>query len=463
MNDEGWGAAEAKMRDAGQPEGPIRAFRSAYERLVCGESVLLASDELEPAGEVPALADLPDADGATALEHVAVIKLNGGLATSMGLRSPKSLVEAREGRSFLDIIIGQTLALRCRHGVRLPLELMDSEATRAETLRALERHPELDSGLPPDFLQSMVPKLDAETLAPVSWPREPALEWCPPGHGDVYGALERSGMLATLLEQGFRYAMISNSDNLGATLDPRIAAHLAAERIPFLMEVVLGTEADRKGGHIARRRADGQLVVRETAQTPSEDLDSFTDFRRWRYYNTNNLWVDLHALARALEEHDGVLELPLIVNRKTVDPRDSDSPPVLQLESAMGAAIGSFPDARLLCVPRTRFVPVKTTDDLLVLRSDVYTVSDDLRVEPRPERADRLPFVELDSRFYKLLDDFEVRFPDGPPSLREADRLVVHGDVTFGPEVVVRGEAEVEAEEPRRIERTVLTGVTRPE
>jgi UTP--glucose-1-phosphate uridylyltransferase len=458
MNAEGWTAAEGKMREAGQPEGAIRAFRSAYERLVSGASALLPSAELEPAGDVPALEDLPDADAETALEHVVVIKLNGGLATSMGLRSPKSLVEAREGRSFLDIIIGQMLALRRRHGIRLPLLLMDSEATRTETLQALARHPELGTDLDPDFLQSMVPKLDAETLAPVSWPRAPALEWNPPGHGDVYGALARSGMLGTLLERGFRYAMISNSDNLGATLDPRIAAHLGAEGIPFLMEVVLGTEADRKGGHIARRRSDGQLVVRETAQTPPEDLDSFTDFRRWRYYNTNNLWVDLRALASSLEEHHGGLELPLIINRKTVDPRDSDSPSVLQLESAMGAAIESFQGAGLLRVPRTRFVPVKTTDDLLVLRSDVYTLSPEMLVEPRPERAERLPFVELDPRFYKLLDAFEARFPDGPPSLCEADRFVVHGDVTFGPGVVVRGDAEVEAKKPLRIEQQVLTG-----
>jgi UTP--glucose-1-phosphate uridylyltransferase len=304
----------------------------------------------------------------------------------------------------------------------------------------------------------MIPKLDAETLAPVSWPRAPALEWCPPGHGDIYGALARSGILETLLERGFRYAMISNADNLGATLDPRIAAHVASERVPFLMEVVEGTEADRKGGHIARRRADGRLVLRETAQTPPEDLDSFRDYRRWRYYNTNNLWVDLQALAETLDEHDGVLELPLIVNRKTVDPRDPQSPPVLQLESAMGAAIGSFADADLLLVPRTRFVPVKTTDDLLVLRSDVYSLSDQCLVEPRPGRGEHLPFVELDPRFYKLLDDFEARFPEGPPSLRDADRLVVHGDVTFGPDVVVRGAAEVRAPEPMRIERTVLSG-----
>ena len=192
-------------------------------------------------------------------------------------------------------------------------------------------------------MQSMVPKLDAETLEPVSWEQQPTLEWNPPGHGDIYGALRGSGMLAKLLERGFRYAMISNSDNLGATVDPRIAAFIAEEEIPFLMEVVEGTEADRKGGHIARRRADGQLVLRETAQTPDEDQESFRDYRRWRYYNTNNLWVDLRVLSDALDESDGVLELPLIINRKTVDPRDKSSPAVLQLESAMGAAIGSFP------------------------------------------------------------------------------------------------------------------------
>jgi UTP--glucose-1-phosphate uridylyltransferase len=465
MSTEGLQEAEAKMRDAGQPDGAIRAFASAYRRLVAGASGVIASDELEPAGEVPALSELPEADAARALEHVAVIKLNGGLATSMGLRSPKSLVEAREGRSFLEVIIGQTLALRRRYDIELPLLLMDSEATRGETLRALSSHPELNDGLPPDFLQSMIPKLEANaqgTLAPVSWTRQPALEWCPPGHGDVYGALAASGTLETLLERGFRYAMISNSDNLGATLDPRIAAHLAAEGVNFLMEVVEGTEADRKGGHIARRRADGRLVLRETAQTPPEDLDSFRDYRRWRYYNTNNLWVDLRALAGTLEQSGGVLELPLIVNRKTVDPRDPDSTPVLQLESAMGAAIGSFDDAGLLLVPRTRFVPVKTTDDLLVLRSDVYRLTRDLLVEPRPERAERLPFVELDPGFYKLLDDFEARFPDGPPSLLGAERLVVRGDVTFGPGVVVRGVVEVQADEPRRIERTELTDGSEP-
>ncbi|HWF55050.1 MAG TPA: UTP--glucose-1-phosphate uridylyltransferase [Solirubrobacteraceae bacterium] len=450
MSDEGARAAEQRMREAGQPDEAIRNFLHARERLRSGQATLIASSELEPASEVPSLQSLPDVDAAEALRQVAMIKLNGGLATTMGLRSPKSLLEAREGRTFLDLIIGQVLVLRRRHGVELPLILMDSEATRRETLQALARHPELDVGLEPDFLQTMVPKLDAETLAPVSWPANPALEWVPPGHGDVYGALRRSGMLAALLERGCRYAMISNSDNLGATLDPRIAAFVVREQIPFLMEVFEGTEAERKGGHIARRIADGQLILRESAQTPPEDEDSFRDFRRWRYYNTNTLWIDLKALSDRLDALDGVLPLPLIVNRKTVDPRDPASTPVLQLETAMGAAIESFPGARLLLVPRTRFVPVKTTDDLLLLRSDVYVIEDDV-VAPIPERAGDLPFVELDKQFYRLMDQFEQRFPDGVPSLKQAERLVVHGDVTFGAGVVVRGAVELEAPEPMRI------------
>ncbi len=447
------------MREDGQPDEAIRNFLSAYDRLEGGESALLPSAELEPAGDVPSLDSLPDSDVADALEHVVTIKLNGGLATTMGLRRPKSLVEARDGRTFLDIIIGQTLALRRRYDVALPLLLMDSEATREETLEALNEHRELDGDLAPDFMQSMVPKLEADELTPVSWPDAPSLEWAPPGHGDVYGALRRSGMLEQLLDRGFRHAMISNSDNLGATLDPRIAAFVAAEEVPFLMEVVEGTEADRKGGHIARRRSDGQLVLREVAQTPDEDAESFRDFRRWRYYNTNNLWIDLRVLHETLESSDGVLELPLIINRKTVDPRDSGSTPVIQLESAMGAAIGSFEGAQLLMVPRTRFVPVKTTDDLLVMRSDVYEMAEeDMVVRPVAERAEDLPYVELDSSYYKLLDKFEERFPSGPPSLREAKRLVVHGDVTFGAGVVIRGVVELERDEPDRIEDgTVLS------
>ena len=460
MSAEGLRAAEDKMRADGQDEEAVRSFARAYERLEAGESAVIPSDSLEPAADVPSLEDLPSSGAlADALARVAVVKLNGGLATTMGLRGPKSLMEVRDGKSFLDVIVGQTVFLRERHGISLPLVLMDSFATQADTLAALHAHPELgdQGGLAPDFLQSMIPKLDAATLAPVLWPPDPSLEWCPPGHGDVYGALRRSGMLDALLARGFEYAMISNADNLGSTLDPRIAAHVVSSGVPFLMEVAQGTEADRKGGHVARRRSDGRLVLRESAQTPPEDAESFRDYRRWRYYNTNTLWVSLRALASLLDASDGVLELPLIINRKTVDPRDAESTPVVQLESAMGAAIGLFEGAALLLVPRTRFAPVKTTDDLLVLRSDAYRVGEGMSIEPA---GPTLPYVELDPRYYKLMDDFARRFPAGAPSLIDATRLVVHGDVTFGAGVVVRGAVTVSADGgPMTVpDGTVLTG-----
>lgn len=456
-------AAAEKMRDAGQSEASIRQFSSALERVRSGAQTLIPSAELEPAPDVPELEKLPDVDPASVLERLAVIRLNGGLATSMGLQQPKSLLEARDGKSFLEIIIGQTLALRRRYGVRLPLILMNSDVTREPTLEALARFPELVTPeIPQDFLQSMVPKLDAESMLPVRWPPAPELEWCPPGHGDVYASLVGSRLLDALREHGFRYVMISNSDNLGAGVDPRIAGHLVREHIPFLMEVVLGTPADRKGGHIARRLSDGQLVLRETAQTPPEDEESFRDYRRWRYYNTNSLWIDLDAIAERFAG-GGTLELPVIVNRKTVDPRDKSSTPVLQLESAMGAAIGSFPGANLLQVPRTRFVPVKTTDDLLLLRSDAYRLGDEFRVEPVSGSARRnghQPFVALDKEFFGMIDDFEARMPSGPPSLREAERLVVNGDVSFGAGVIVRGEVQIDAPPQglRIDDGTVLTG-----
>jgi UTP--glucose-1-phosphate uridylyltransferase len=302
--------------------------------------------------------------------------------------------------------------------------LMDSFATADDTRAALAEHAGLDAE---DFLQGREPKLDAETYEPVSWPPDPALEWCPPGHGDLYVALAGSGKLAELRARGVDWAFVSNADNLGAVLDPRIAAWADREGAPFVMEVVRGTAADRKGGHIARRR-DGRLVLRETAQVPAGD-DSFGDVERWRFYNTNNLWIDLRVLERLLDADPAGPDLPLIVNRKTVDPSDPSTPPVLQLETAMGAAIGAIEGARAVLVPRSRFAPVKTTDDLLLVRSDAYELTDDGRMQPT--FAGDPPVVSLDRDVYAHLDAFEERFPHGPPSLRRARRFTVEGDVRF--------------------------------
>ena len=433
----GLAAGEDKMRRDGLPDAAITAFGRLYRQLAAGDAGLMATDELEPVSDVPALDDLEEVPAS--LDTVAVIKLNGGLGTSMGLALPKSLVPVRGELTFLDVIARQVLAARERHGVRLPLVLMHSFATRDQSLGHLERYPDLPADVPLDFLQGREPKLSADDLEPVEWPADPRLEWCPPGHGDLYTAIMASGVLDALREQGYRYAFVSNSDNLGAVVEPRIPGWMARTGTPFAMEVVEGTAADRKGGHIARR--DGQLVLRETAQTPPDDADSFSDFRRWRYYNTNNLWIDLDALAGLLAEREGDLGLPLIVNHKTVDPADKASPPVVQLETAMGAALGVIPGARVVEVPRGRFAPVKTTDDLLVVRSDACVLDpDDFRLEP----AGRWPLVALDKDHYKYLSDFDERFPAGVPSLARCERLVVRGDVTFGRDVVLVGDVELD-------------------
>ena len=153
-------------------------------------------------------------------------------------------------------------------------------------------------GLPLEFLQNKEPKLLTKDLMPVSWPKDPDLEWCPPGHGDLYTALRGTGLLQQLLDGGYRYVFVSNSDNLGAVPDARVAGWFAASGAPFAIEAVRRTPSDRKGGHFARRKVDGRLVLRETAQTLDADKEALADLSRHRYCSTNNLWIDLQALHR---------------------------------------------------------------------------------------------------------------------------------------------------------------------
>ncbi|WP_094770208.1 UTP--glucose-1-phosphate uridylyltransferase [Microbacterium gorillae] len=442
--------ARAKMRAAGVDEVATATFADHYVHLQRGETGMIPESSIEPL-EMESLSDVrvDDAVAAEAIGATVVIKLNGGLGTSMGMDRAKSLLEIGGGLTFLDVIAQQVLHQREQYGARLPLLLMNSFRTSADSLEALERYPDLPVGdLPLEFLQSKEPKLRADDLTPVDWPADPELEWCPPGHADIYPALRSSGLLDRLIADGYRYAFVSNSDNLGAIPDARVAGWFAESGAPLAIEAVRRTASDRKGGHFARRRSDGAIVLRETAQTLPEDRVALADLTRHQYCSTNNLWLDLAALRDVLDEHDGVLGLPMIANHKTVDPSDPSSPAVIQLESAMGSAIEVFPNARTIAVGRDRFVPVKTTDDLLVLRSDVYALS--------PEAAlhlvsDAVPFVELDRRHFRLIDDFDERFPDGVPSLRDATSFTVIGDVHFGAGVRVHGAAVVDAVDGTRV------------
>lgn len=443
--------ARDKMTDAGVAPAAVETFTRFYGILTSGETGLIREDDVEPLAGIPRHADLDidPADAAAALGRTAVCKLNGGLGTSMGMDRAKSLLPVRGAAdgtvlSFLDIIAGQIRAARCATGARLPLILMDSFRTSEDTLEALAPYADLAvDGLPLDFLQNREPKLLADTLEPVRWDADPSLEWCPPGHGDLYAALHANGIVTALLEAGFRYLSVSNSDNLGAAPDADIAGWFAASGAPYAAEMCAKTPADVKGGQLVRRRSDGRIVQRETAQTHPDDMAYALDAARHPYFHTNNLWFDLEALGAELERTGGVLELPLIRNEKTVDPSDSSSPAVVQIESAMGAAVRVFEGATAIEVPRSRFLPVKTTNDLLLLRSDVYELGDDFRLNATfdAEAGESAPLVDLDKRYYKLIDDFTARFDAGAPSLVDADSLTVAGDWTFGAGVRAVGRA----------------------
>lgn len=428
---------ERLMRGRNVPDMVIEAFRRHYRELAGGATGLIHERDIRPVESVPDIEMLGPAlaaIGEQALSATVFLKLNGGLGTSMGLDRAKSLIEVKPGQTFLHVL--------ARHAAHAgaPLVLMHSHRTRADSLAALEH---IRRGEPAlvmtDFLQHMAPKVAHHDLSPAQWPDDPEHEWYPPGHGDLYAALYCSGTLRALLESGKRYLFASNSDNLGAVLDPRLLGWLVSQRLDFLMEVADRTPADRKGGHLAMT-PDGGLILRESAQCPDDERAHFEDIERHRYFNTNNLWIDLLALERLMES--GVPALPLIRNAKPLDPTKPESPRVWQLESAMGAAVSVFPRAGAVRVPRRRFAPVKTTSDLLVVRSDRYAVSPAGHLAPDPDLEHHV-VVELDARHYGRLPDFEQRFLSPVPSLRECRRLKVQGDVLFDAGIVLRGDVHI--------------------
>ncbi|MFT3876898.1 MAG: UTP--glucose-1-phosphate uridylyltransferase [Propioniciclava sp.] len=444
--------ARTKMAEAGATDAAIDVFTHYYAQAGDESGAYIREDDIEALTDPPRLASVDiDPDAARdALARTVLIKLNGGLGTSMGLDGPKTLLPVRGRKTFLDILVAQVLRARERYEARLPLLFMNSFRTREATLDHLSRYDELPvGGLPVDFLQGFEPKLTVDGLEPVSWPADPALEWCPPGHGDIYTSLVGTGLLDQLLDAGFRYVSIANGDNLGAGPNAALAGWFAQSGAPYAAEVCPRTPNDRKGGHLAIRKADGQLILRDTAQTAPEEMKYFTDEYRHPYFHANNLWVDLQALKRLMAERRNVLGLPLIRNLKTVDPADKASTPVVQLETAMGAAIEVFPGARAIAVERDRFLPVKTTNELMLVRSDAFALDGDARLLATTER---LPEVSLDKRFYSLLPDFDRRV-EYVPSLREARSLTVEGDWSFPDPVTVVGDAHL----PDRGEPSVVT------
>ncbi|OWB65219.1 hypothetical protein B5S30_g543 [[Candida] boidinii] len=392
------------------------------------------------------------------LNKLAVLKLNGGLGTSMGCVGPKSVIEVRDGQSFLDLSVRQIEHLNRTYDSNVPLLLMNSFNTDADTALIVKKYQGHRIKIK-TFNQSRYPRVFKDSLLPVPKSIDDRLDaWYPPGHGDLFESLVASGELDSLLEQGKEVLFVSNGDNLGATVDTRILDHMLETGAEYIMELTDKTRADVKGGTLINY--GGEIRLLEIAQVPKSHVEEFKSIKKFKNFNTNNLWINLRAVKRLVEAND--LEVEIIPNSKSIAVGNNELG-VIQLETAVGAAIRHFKNAHGIVVPRTRFLPVKTCSDLLLVKSDLFYLQHGaLKIDP--SRFGGAPLVKLGTHFKKVID-FQQRIPHMPKIL-ELDHLTVTGNVNFGRDIQLKGTVIVVCNDGDRIdipngsvlENVVVTG-----
>ena len=370
---------------------------------------------------------VPDKESLKAcLARLAVCKLNGGLGTSMNCQGPKSAIIVRGKKTFLDLIIEQMIELNNKFQSDVPLMLMNSFRTHSITERIVGlsmRDTKIIS-----FCQNWYPRLlDDESgfLNPLKFNLD---AWYPPGHGDLYSCLLDKGYIDDLLKEGREYLFISNSDNLGATVDLKILNFIINNEIPFLMEVASKTKVDTKGGVLCQNKK--QIKLLEIADVPPEHIPEICGTGKFKFFNTNNIWINLVQIKKLLEE--GSLNLDLIVNRKQIKKLN-----ILQLETAVGSAFNSIPGAVGMHVPRNRFLPVKKTSDLLLVQSALYKLERGTLKRDLAAKITSLPKVQLRDPFDDL-KEYQKRIPVSPDII-SLKTLELEGQVYFKGEVTLKG------------------------
>ncbi|GAM18751.1 hypothetical protein SAMD00019534_019260 [Acytostelium subglobosum LB1] len=373
---------------------------------------------------------------------LAVLKLNGGLGTTMGCTGPKSAIEVRSDKTFLDLTVQQIKDMNEHYNIKVPLVLMNSFNTHHETGKIIQKYKYSDVKIH-SFNQSRFPRILKDNLMPV--PEKlfgDDAEWYPPGHGDVFFSLQNSGLLDTLIKEGKEYLFISNVDNLGAVVDFNILDMMETIGCEYVMEVTNKTRADVKGGTLIEYEGKAKLL--EIAQVPSSKVEEFKSIKKFKIFNTNNIWVNLKAIDRVLKANQ-LDDMDIIINPKVADGKS-----ILQLEIAAGAAIEFFNNARGVNVPRSRFLPVKSTSDLFIVQSNLYSLENGMLVMNKNRPFTSVPLVKLGDNFKKV-SDYQARIK-GIPDILELDQLTVSGDVTFGTGIVLKGTVIIVANHGSRID-----------
>jgi UTP--glucose-1-phosphate uridylyltransferase len=428
----------AEMKKTHPNPDELDEFYKLFDRFLKTRSQKIVWENIKPPRDrIVRYSDLkdPSADSHKLLSKLAILKLNGGLGTTMGLTIPKSAITVKNGKNFLDLVIKQTKHLHKKYNVEIPVILMNSFNTERTTDKIIFRYDGVRK-----FSQSMFPRISSETLLPVSGEYGPRGMY-PPGHGDLFYSIKKSGMLDSLLADGYEYLFVSNIDNLAATVDLRLLEYFAENNLEFLMEVTNKTRADVKGGTLIEY--DGALRLLEIAQVPSSKKSEFTSVRKFKIFNTNSVWIDLRALRERLVA--GTFELDIIENKKTLEDET-----VVQLETAIGSAIKFFPNSCGVIVPRSRFLPVKTCSDLFLVESNLF-IENNGALSLHPSRIPEIcPTVKLLGSNFSKIENYERCFK-GIPDILELDVLTISGNVTFGKNVVLKGTVVILADENSKI------------
>jgi len=295
---------------------------------------------------------------------LAIVKLNGGLGTSMQCTGPKSVITVKNNLTFLEIIINQIRFLNKKYKCNIPLVLMNSTLTtnNEEMKKIINNSSDIDILI---FHQDNLPRICAKTnklLNNDSFISNTPIS-CPSGTGDFYESLLKSNVYHKLLKRNIEHLFISNIDNLAASADPYILNFLQNNKnIEFNIEVTPKTELDIKGGTFIDY--DNKTRLLEVAMIPKENLEEFYSIEKFKIFNTNNIWIKLNSLINNYEN------MEIFQNFKTIDNTE-----FYQIESVIGSGINCFENISIINVPRNRFLPVKKKNNLEDIRSDKYILT----------------------------------------------------------------------------------------
>eukprot|EP01114_Cavostelium_apophysatum_P000818 TRINITY_DN1071_c0_g1_i1.p1 TRINITY_DN1071_c0_g1~~TRINITY_DN1071_c0_g1_i1.p1 ORF type:complete len:508 (-),score=134.08 TRINITY_DN1071_c0_g1_i1:76-1599(-) len=425
----------------------MEGFKQLFAQFKEQKGKLIEWEKIKPPADnlVVPMNSLPTYDKSAVAElskKLCVLKLNGGLGTTMGCTGPKSVIEVHSELSFLDLTVAQIEHLNHTYNANVPLILMNSFNTHEETLKVIKKYEDIQAQIL-SFNQSRFPRISKESYLPLSEnPNGDKEAWYPPGHGDVWRAFVNSGLCEEMIQQGKEYVFISNIDNLGATVNFDILNYMVKEKVDYVMEVTDKTRSDVKGGTLIDYEGKPRLF--EIAQCPPSKLDEFKSIKKFKIFNTNNLWVSLRAILHLVKENklNGV---DVITNYKKAMGKDC-----IQLETACGAAVQFFNNAKGINVPRSRFLPVKSTSDLFVVQSNLYELQNGTLQMHKKRTYPSVPLVNLGENF-KTVSNYNSRLKSIPDIL-ELDQLTVSGDVTFGTNVVLKGTVIIVANIGNRID-----------